>query len=80
MTSILKNISYTRSRLQATSESMPSRHHRPVGIMQGELTLKLKNQQPHYKGNQLPIYNRSHRTEFIAQNVKDIVKHLYGVK
>ena len=52
MTIILKNISYTRSRMQGTSQSMPSRHHRLIEIMQGELTLKLKYQQPHHKGNQ----------------------------
>ena len=80
MTSMLENISYTQSRMQATSQSMPSRHHRPIGIMQGELMLKLKYQQPHYKGNQLPIHNRTHRTEFIAKNVMDIVKRLNGVK
>ena len=80
MTSILKKISYTQSRMQTTSQSMPSRHHRPIGIMQGELMLKLKYQKPHYKGNQLPIHNRTHRTEFIAKNVKDIVKRLYAVR
>ena len=66
--------------MQATSESMPSGHHRPIGIMKAKLALKLKHQQPHYKGNRLPIYNKTHRTEIMGKNVKDIVKRLYGVK
>ena len=66
--------------MQATSESMPNGHHRPVGIMEAELTLKLKYQKPHYKGNRISINHRTHRTEIIAKNVKDIAKRLHAVQ
>ena len=76
MTSILKNILYTRSRIQATSESMPSDHHRPIGIVKGELAMKLKDQQPRYKGNRIAINRRTDRIEMIiTKNVMDVVKH-----
>ena len=74
---IKEHIIYTG---QVTSESMPNGDYRPVEIMYGELALKLKCQQPHYKGNRLPIYNKTHRTEIIGKNVKDIVKRLYAVQ
>ena len=64
--------------MQATSESMPSGHHRPIGIMKAKLALKLKYPQPHYKGNRFPIKHRTHWTEINAKNVMDVVKRLYA--
>ena len=75
--SLKEHIIYTE---QAASESMPNGHHRPVGIMEAELTLKLRYQQPHYKGNRISINHRTHRTEIIAENVKDIAKRLHAVQ
>ena len=66
---------------QARLESMSHGHHRPVGIMKAEPTLKLlKYQQAHYKGNRISMNQRTHRTEIIAKDEKDIVKRLYAVQ
>ena len=72
MTSILRNILYTRSRVQATSESMPSEHHRPIGIVNGELAMKLKDQQTRYKGNQIAINRRTDRIEMVRLQITTI--------
>ena len=67
MTSILKNILYTRRRVQVTLESILNGNHRPVGIMEAEFAFKWKYQRPHYKSNRLSINHRhrTHRTEII---------------